>query len=80
MLYNVENGGILNINCDPQPNPDVSGIGVRIAVYLQALFSIFLCLREISMADVILTNISKHRPNKSSRGVVILEYRSKPCS
>jgi hypothetical protein len=58
MFYNFDNGALVSVNCDPQPNPDVSGIGVRIALYLQALFSILLGFGEKSATDVILTNIS----------------------
>jgi|SRR5277367_378166 len=58
MFYNFANGVLVNVNCDPQPNPDVSGIGIRIALYLQAVFSILTGFGECSAADAILTNIS----------------------
>jgi hypothetical protein len=58
MFYTFDNGALVSVNCDPQPNQDVSGIGVRIALYLQALFSILLGFGEKSATDVILTNIS----------------------
>src|SRR5271163_2445919 len=58
MFYNFDNGALVSVNCETQPNPDISGIGVRIALYLQALFSILLGFRQTSATDVILTNFS----------------------
>ena len=64
MFYTIENEALTTVNCAIQPNPDVSGIGVRIAFYLQALCSIILGIGEIrnvtqsSPSDIVLTNLS----------------------
>jgi len=64
MFYTIENEALTTVNCAIQPNPDVSGIGVRIAFYLQALCSIILGIGEIrnvtqsSPTDIVLTNLS----------------------
>jgi hypothetical protein len=58
MFYIYENWSLVSINCGTQPNPDISGIGVRIALYLPAVLSIFLRFKGSSATDVILTYIS----------------------
>jgi hypothetical protein len=58
MFYIYENRSLVSINCGTQPNPDISGIGLQITLYLRAVFSIFLRFKGSSATDVILTNIS----------------------
>jgi len=54
MFYSSPDGPV---NCTPQPNLDISGIGVR---YLQTLFALALSydISECSMQDIVLTNVS----------------------
>jgi hypothetical protein len=58
MFYQFVNSTDITVNCAAQGNPDVSGIVVRISVYLQSLFSILLGFRENSSREVILANIA----------------------
>ena len=58
MFYTIDNGVLTRVNCEPQANPDVSGVGVRTSLYLQALLSILLSLGETSSKTIIATNIA----------------------
>src|SRR5579859_6528148 len=58
MFYTSDDGVLSHVNCDPQANPDISGIGVRTSLYLQALFSILLSLGETTSNGIIGTNIA----------------------
>jgi len=60
MFYTIENGSFTTVNCAIQPNPDVSGIGIRIAFYLQAFCSIIQIwnVTQSSPTDIVLTNLS----------------------
>jgi len=58
MFYSTDNGALSHVNCDPQANTDVSGIGVRTSLYLQALLSILLSLGETTSSSIIGTNVA----------------------
>jgi hypothetical protein len=50
--------GVTQVNCAVQPDSDVSGIGVRSAFYLQALFAILLNFFAKSPSDIYLIDVS----------------------
>jgi len=57
MWYKTTNG-LLQVNCDVQPNTDVSGIGVRDAFYLQSALAVLLTLFKSTTSEILLSNIS----------------------
>lgn len=52
------NGTVTHVNCKIVPNSDVSGVGVRGALYLQAALMIFLSFLKQSPQDILFSNIS----------------------
>lgn len=58
MFYNAGGDGVTTVNCAVQPNVDVSGIGIRCAFYLQAIFSIVLSTGKNLPKDLFLANLS----------------------
>jgi len=67
MFYSTDNGALSHVNCDPQANTDVSGIGVRTSLYLQALLSILLSLGETTSSSIIGTNVALQVTTLSQR-------------
>jgi hypothetical protein len=57
MFYATLEGTISSVNCEPHANTDVSGIGVRCALYLQAAFSIVLAWGKSAPHDVFAANV-----------------------
>jgi tetratricopeptide (TPR) repeat protein len=57
MFYNY-NGTTLQINCQVVPNTDVSGVGVRWALFLQAFTTIVLSALALEPSEILMTNIS----------------------
>jgi len=55
MFYNVQ-GGIPTVNCQPQADSDVCGIGVRCALYIQAALSLLLPRQQTDLSTVFNTN------------------------
>jgi hypothetical protein len=60
MFYAIVNGEIQNVNCNLNPNPDISGIGVRTAFYLQAILTFALNTDNSSSKpiDILITNLT----------------------
>ena len=56
MFYNY-NGTTLQINCQVVPNTDVSGVGVRWALFLQAFTAIVLSALALEPFEILMTNI-----------------------
>jgi len=56
MFYNYN--GTLQINCQVIPNTDVSGVGVRWALFLQAFTAIVLSALALGPSEILMTNIS----------------------
>ena len=59
MFYSTEPGGLTTVNCALNPNPDISGIGVRCALYIQAFLTLALKADNSSSMplDIILMNL-----------------------
>src|SRR5277367_5467455 len=57
MFYVRTHGLITEVNCNVVPNSDVSGVGVRGALYMQAFVSIIMSLLPPDLGDVISTNV-----------------------
>ena len=57
MFYGTVDG-VPRIVCTPKPNTDVSGVGVRTAIYIQAALSILMSSGFPSPNQIIATNIS----------------------
>jgi hypothetical protein len=60
MWYTKTAGKITSANCQVHSDSDVSGVGVRNALYLQSAFSIILALFEQSPIEAFLSNLSLH--------------------
>jgi hypothetical protein len=58
MFTTTTTDGVTHINCAVRPDSDISGIGVRHAYYLQALFSIFLNIAAQWPSDIYLIDVS----------------------
>src|SRR5277367_5721259 len=56
MWYKKANGQFLSVNCQVQPNSDVSGTGVCSALYLQAITALLISSVEQSPAEAFLSN------------------------
>ena len=57
MFYSY-NGSEILVNCATIPNSDVSGIGVRGALYLQAAMMIILSMLKQRPSDILFSNLS----------------------
>jgi tetratricopeptide (TPR) repeat protein len=57
MFYSY-NGTGFQINCQVVPNTDVSGVGVRWALFLQAFTTIILSALALEPSEILMTNIS----------------------
>ena len=57
MFYSY-NGSDIHVNCVTSPNSDVSGIGVRGALYLQAAMMIILSMLKQRPSDILFSNLS----------------------
>jgi hypothetical protein len=58
MFYTTEHGVLTSLNCDIQPNTDVSGIGIRCALYIQAIFSLLLVFKIRTSTEIVFNNVS----------------------
>lgn len=61
-MFYSGSGALLHANCAVSPNADVSGIGVRLAFYLQALIMITLSKLNNKPHEVFLSNLSIQIP------------------
>jgi len=61
MFYSY-NGSEILVNCATIPNSDVSGIGVRGALYLQAAMMIILSMLKQRPSDILFSNLLKRPP------------------
>src|SRR5437773_12519616 len=57
MFYSL-NGSVITVNCEVVPNTDVSGVGVRGALYLQAGITIILSCYAKRPEEVQYTNLA----------------------
>lgn len=58
MFYSNSGGTILSINCEVNTDLDISGIGFRFSLYLDALLSIVFAFYETSTKDALLSNFA----------------------
>ena len=61
-MFYSRSGPLLHVNCAVSPNADVSGIGVRVALYLQALIMITLSQFNNKPHEIVLSNLSLQIP------------------
>jgi len=62
-MFYSGSGAALHVNCAVSPNSDVSGIGVRISLYIQAVIMIILSNLNNKPQEIFLSNLSLQIPS-----------------
>ena len=62
-MFYSGSGAALHVNCSVSPNSDVSGIGVRISLYIQAVIMIILSNLNNKPQEIFLSNLSLQIPS-----------------